>query len=193
LGIVKALSINHRVNMLGLASAILLFYTALSEKPWWKMTGGLEGEGEQTFSAEVSPYNIALKILGKPVTVPILPYVNLAARLSILLAAATMLLGSLMAKKPWSKPLMGLRGFILPILFLAVLFSGLSLAGSYAGVRLPLTGEFTLEYTIPYGGLNIAVETPAAAALTQEYWIALVAGVISALAKALHGRIALKG
>jgi len=193
LGIVKALSINHRVNVLGLASAILLFYTALSEKPWWKMTGGLEGEGEGTFSAEVSPFNIALNILGKPLTVPILPYVNLAARLSILLAAATMLLGSLMAKKPWSKPLMGLRGFILPILFLAVLFFGLSLAGSYAGVRLPLTGEFTLEYTIPYGGHNIAVETPAAAALTQEYWIALAAGVLSALAKALHGRIALKG
>ena len=177
--------------MPGLASAILLFYTALSEKPWWKMTGGLEGEG--TFSAEVSPFNIALKILGKPVTVPILPYVNLAARLSILLAAATIFIGSLMAKKPWSKPLMGLRGFILPIIFLCSLFSGLSLAGSYAGVRLPLTGESTVEYMIPYGELSIAVETPATAALTQEYWIALAAGILSVLAKAVHGRIAIKG
>jgi hypothetical protein len=44
LGIVKALSLNYRVNLLGLASALLLFYTALSNKPWWTITGGSEGE-----------------------------------------------------------------------------------------------------------------------------------------------------
>ena len=187
MGIVKALSLNYRVNLLGLASALLLFYTALSNKPWWTMTGGMEGE--RTFSAEVSPFNIAVEILGKPATVPILPYLNLAARLSILLAAATILIGSLLATKPWSKPLISVRGLILPILFLAGLFIGLSLAGSYVGVNLPLTGEFTLEYAIHYGELNIATETPAVATLTPEYWIALAAGIISAFGKAVHGKI----
>jgi len=187
LGIVKALSLNYRVNLLGLASALLLFYTALSNKPWWTITGG--SEGECTFSAEVSPFNIAVEILGKPATVPILPYLNLAARLSILLAAATILIGSLLATKPWSKPLISVRGLILPILFLAGLFIGLSLAGPYVGVSLPLTGEFTLEYAIHYGELNIATETPAVATLTQEYWIALAAGIISAFGKAVHGKI----
>jgi len=177
--------------MLGLASAILLFYTALSNKPWWTMAGGLGGE--HTFSAEVSPFNIAVEILGKPATVPILPYLNLAARLSILLAAATILLGSLLAKKPWSKPLISVRGLMLPILFLCGLFIGLNLAGSYVGVSLPLTGEFTVEYAIHYGELNITTKTPAVATLTQEYWIALAAGIISALAKVVHGKIALKG
>jgi len=187
LGIVKALSLNYRVNLPGIASALLLFYTALSNRPWWTITGGLGDV--QTFSAEVSPFNIAVDILGMPLTVPILPYLNLAARLSILLAAATILVGSLLAKKPWSKPMMSVRGLVLPILFLAGLFIGLSLAGSYVGVSLPLTGEFTLEYAIPYGEFNIATETPAAAALTQEYWIALAAGIISAFGKAMHGKI----
>jgi len=190
LGLLKTLSLNHRVNLLGLASALLLLYTASSNKPWWTMAGGLEGES--TFSAEVSPFNIAVRILGKPVTVPILPYLNLAARLSILLAATTILIGSLLAGKPWSRPLLSLRGLILPIIFLAGLFFGLNMAGSYVGVSLPLTGESTLEYVIPYGGLNIATQTPVRAALTQEYWIALAAGIISALAKAVHGRIAPK-
>jgi hypothetical protein len=188
LGIVKALSLNYRVNLLGLTSALLLFYTALSNKPWWTMTGGLDDE--HTFSAEVSPFNIAVDILGKPATVPILPYLNLAARLSILLAAATTLIGSLLAGKPWSKPMISVRGLILPILFLCGLFIGLSLTESYAGANLPLTGEFTLKYTIHYGELNIATETPTVANLTQEYWIALAAGIISVSAKALHGKIA---
>jgi hypothetical protein len=78
---------------------------------------------------------------------------------------------------------------MLPILFLAGLFIGLSLAGSYVGVNLPLTGESTLECAIPYGELNIVTETPVSAALTQEYWIALAARIISVFAKAFQGKI----
>ncbi len=184
---VKVLSLNYRVNLLGLASSLLLFYTALSNNPWWTVAGGVEGE--RTFWAEVSPFNISVEVLGKPVKVPILPYLNLAARLSILSAASTILLGSLLAKKPWSKPLISVRGLVLPTLFPLVLFIGLSLAGSYVSVRLPLVGESTFDYRINYGGLNIAVETPVAAALTQEYWIALTAGIVSTLAKAVHNKI----
>lgn len=187
MGIIRALSLNYRVNLLGLASALLLFYTALSNKPWWTMTGGTVGE--QTFLAEVSPFNIVVEILGKPVEVPILPYLNLAARLSILLAAAMIFIGSLLAMRAWSKPLMNIRGLLLPIFFLAGLYFGLSLAGSYVGVSLPLAGESTLEYMIHSGEFKIATETPVVAAFTQEYWLALAAGIVSVLGKAVHGKI----
>jgi hypothetical protein len=185
--LVKVLTLNNRFNLLGIASSLLLFYTALSNSPWWTMAGGMGDEF--TFSAEVSPFNIAVQVLGKPVTVPILPYLNLAARLSILLAAVTIFVGSLLAGKPWSKPLMSLRGLTLPILFLAGLFIGLNLAKSFVGVGLPLVGKFTLEYSIPYAGGWIATETLADATLTQEYWTALAAGILSAIAKTVHGRV----
>jgi hypothetical protein len=185
--LVKVLTLNNRFNLLGIASSLLLFYTALSNSPWWTMAGGMGDEF--TFSAEVSPFNIAVEVLGKPVTVPILPYLNLAARLSILLAAVTIFVGSLLAGKPWSKPLMSLRGLTLPILFLAGLFIGLNLAKSFVGVGLPLVGKFTLEYSIPYAGGRITTETLADATLTQEYWTALAAGILSAIAKTVHGRI----
>jgi len=188
LGLVKTLSLNYRVNLLGLVSALLLFYTVSSNKPWWRMAGGVGDE--KTFSAEISPFNIALEILGKPVTVPILPYLNLAARLSILLAAATILTGSLLASKPWSKPMMSMKGLLLPILFPGGLFIGLSLASSYIGANLPLMGESTLKYEIQYGGLSISTETAVNAVLTEEYWIALAAGIFSAFTKAIHNRIA---
>jgi hypothetical protein len=187
LGVVRALSLNYRVNLLGLASALLLFYTALSNKPWWTMSGG--AVGGQSFLAEVSPFSIVVEILGKPVEVPILPYLTLAARLTILLAAASILIASSLATKPWSKPLMNVRGLILPILFLATLYLGLSLAGSYVGVNLPLVGESTLEYVVHAGELNITTKTPMEAGFTQEYWLALAAGVVSAFGKAVHGRI----
>jgi len=114
LAFVKALTLNHRFNLLGLASSFLLFYTALSNNPWWTVYGGIGDE--RTFSAEVSPFNISVEVLGKPATVPILFYLNMAARLSILLAAATTLSGSLVANKPRSKPLISLRGLMLPTL-----------------------------------------------------------------------------
>jgi hypothetical protein len=185
---VKVLTMNYRFNLLGVASSFLLFYTALSNNPWWTVYGGIGGE--RTFSAEVSPFNISVEVLGKPVIVPMLFYLTMAARLSILLAAATTLLGSLLTNKPWSKPLISLRGLILPVLFLAGLFILLNLARLYANVSLPLIGRSTIEYTINYGGLKIDTETAVEAALTQMYWIALTAGALSALAKALHGRIA---
>jgi hypothetical protein len=188
LDFVKVFTLNYRFNLLGVASAFLLFYTALSDNPWWTVYGGIGDE--RTFSVEVSPFNISVEVLGKPVIVPILFYLTMAARLSILLAAATTLLGSLMIKRPWSKPLISLRGFLLPVLFLAGLFILLNLASSYANISLPLIGRTTIEYTINYGGLRIDTETAVETALTQEYWIALTAGVLSALAKAAHGRIA---
>lgn len=184
----RLLTLNHRLNVLGLASSFLLLYTALSERPWWTVYGGIGDE--RTFSAEVSPFSVAVEVLGKPVTVPMLFYLNLAARLSILLAAATTLLGSLLIKKPWSKPLMSLRGLVLPILFLAGLSVSLNLAKTLAGVSVPLVGQSVIEFAMNYGGFRISTETPVTAALTQEYWIALAAGVLSALARAIHGKVA---
>jgi hypothetical protein len=177
-----------KFNLLGLASSFLLFYTALSNNPWWTIYGGVGDE--RTFSAEVSPFSISVEVLGKPVIVPMLFYLTMAARLSILLAAVTTLLGSLLIKRPWSKPLISLRGLLLPVFFLAGLFVTLNLASSYANASIPLIGRSTIEYTINYGGLRIDTETAVEAALTQEYWIALTAGMLSGLAKSVHGRTA---
>ncbi|MBO3810289.1 MAG: hypothetical protein FGF50_11955 [Candidatus Brockarchaeota archaeon] len=187
MGITKLLSLNYRLNVPGFIAAFMLFYIVSSDKPWWRMSGGL---GEQrTFSANVSPFAVAVEILGKPVTVPIIPYLTLAARLSIILTATAMLVGSLLVKKTWSKPMMSIRGLILPILFLLGLYIGLRVAGSYIGVDLPLTGGFDLSYTIHHGELSINVLIPTVAGFTEEYWIALTAGIVSALARVIHGKI----
>lgn len=116
MGLIETVSLNRRVNVLGVAGALLLFYVALSNKPWWIMTGG--SAEACTFSASISPFIFAVEVLGKPLTIPIIPYLNLAAKLSMLLAAATTLAGSPLAFKPWSKPMISTKGLLLPITFL---------------------------------------------------------------------------
>jgi hypothetical protein len=185
--LVDALSLNGRVNLPGIAATLLLLYTVSSNRPWWRMHGCIEDQC--TFSANISPFAIAVEILGRPVNVPIIPYLTLAARLSILLAAIAILVGSVLVRKPWSKPMISMTGLALPVTFLLGLFIGLKVAGSYLGIDLPLTGKFEMRYAVPYGGLSINVLTPAVASLTDDYWIALTAGAISALAKAIHGRM----
>jgi hypothetical protein len=186
LKLTKTLLLNHRVNLIGLASSLLLFYTALSNRAWWVVRGG--SGGEYTFLADVSPFNIVLEVLGRPVTIPIIPYLCLAARLSILLAATTIFVGSLLAGKTWSKPMMSLNGLVLPIIFIFVLYTGLSLAKLYIGVSIPMYGESTLNYLVSYRGSGVATETPVTASLTEEYWIAFVAGTLSALARIVHSK-----
>jgi hypothetical protein len=167
--------IDIKVNFFGIVASLLLFYIVLSNKPWWILRGG-----EGIFYAAVSPFNVKIEILGKPVIVPIIFYLNLTATLSMLLAASTMLLGSFLAEKEWSRPMIGFKGLMLPILFLVGLVISLEFVKNM-GIAVPLMGEFILRYEIPIGQ-GIITETPSVAMLTSDYWIALLAGIISVLA-----------
>jgi hypothetical protein len=85
---------------------------------------------------------------------------------------------------------MSLRGLVLPVLFLVGLSISLNLTKTLAGVSVPLVGQSVIEFAINYGGFRISAETPVTAALTQEYWVALAAGVLSALARTIRGKVA---
>jgi hypothetical protein len=91
-----------------------------------------------------------------------------------------MLLGSFLAEKEWSRPMIGFKGLMLPILFLVGLIISLEFVKNM-GIAVPLMGEFILRYEIPIGR-GIITETPSVAMLTSDYWIALLAGIISVLA-----------
>lgn len=185
--IVEALSLKNRVNTLGIIGALLLIYISLSNQPWWTLAGGL-GE-EHSFSARISPFTFEAQILGKPLVLPIMPYLILAAKLTALLAAATMIIGSFLPTKPWAKPLMSMKALALPIMFVVGVFAGSQLVNSYIGVSIPVTGRFTINYSITYGELSILTQTPSMTTFTLEYWIALVAGVFTVLARILQGKM----
>ncbi|MDI9619953.1 MAG: hypothetical protein QFX33_03990 [Candidatus Nezhaarchaeota archaeon] len=186
MGIAEALSLKGRVNLLGVLGAALLFYVALSGGPWWIVVGG--AAGFPAFSVALSPFTCSIDVLGRPLTIPIVPYLLLAAKLSVLLAAASTLAGSLLLSRSWSRPLMSTKGFTVPFLFVLMLFLGLQAAQAF-GLALPLHGSSTLSYPFFFGGFNVALAVPVHAELTGEYWLALAAGAVTLAAKLVHGRL----
>ncbi len=172
-----------RINFFGIMASALLFYLGLSGKPWWILVGG--SSGERTFEVLVSPFSYHVELLDRPLTVPIIPYLLLSAKLSILLAATTTLIGSILADKPWSGPMISVKGMVFPVIFLVGLYVTVLLAG-YLGFRIQMFGDFVLEYSIKVSGLELLTETPGRAEITVEYWIAVAAGLLSVVAKLAH-------
>lgn len=185
----KKLTLGYKLNILGLLAGVMLLYVSLSGKPWWVLIGG--SMEEPTFLAEVSPFKVNIAILGKTVLIPMLPYLNLAATLSLLIASTGIIIGSLSISRDWSKPLISLKGLGIPLIFLATLYFGLQATQTYVGASIPLSGGFNLVYNIPYGDAIITSQTPSRTLIAPEYWIALTAGILSLIAKIIHG-IALK-
>jgi hypothetical protein len=132
-----------------------------------------------------------MEVLGRPLTIPIVFYVNLAAKLSILLAIVTTTLGSILVSKPWSKPMISVKGLILPILFIVGVFALLQIAQLSVGLSsIPILGESNMRYVFRSGEAEVVVEIPLKSEITIHYWIALAAGIISIPAKILQERIA---
>ncbi len=189
MSLVNVLSLNRRVNTLGVASSLLLLYVLLSDKPWWILTGG--SSGGRTILVELSPFTFTMEILGKSLTIPIAFYVNLAAKLSILLAIVTTILGSILVSKLWSKPMISVKGLILSVLFIVGVFALLQIAQlSVGSSNIPILGESIMKYAFKSGEVEVVVEIPLKSEITMHYWIALIAGVTSIPAKILQGKIA---
>ncbi|MCS7143308.1 MAG: hypothetical protein NZ920_05955 [Aigarchaeota archaeon] len=150
------------------------------------VTGG--SEESPTFVVKISPFIFDMSILEKEVLILIIPYLNLAAKLTLLLTSLMMLVGSFMVKKRWSRYLVSTRGATFPIVFLVGLFLGSFVASSYIGFSIPIVGEFTVNFTIPYGEGLITVITPSKASLTGMFWIAVAVGLSSLLGKLIHNR-----
>ena len=180
---INPLSLGGRVNAIGVVTALLLLYLCLSNNPWWTLRGGLGGEN--TLLVEVSPFVYRLEILQKPVSIPAIPYLNLAAKLTFILAAITTFIGSIASRRPWSKPLISLNGLLLPIMFLVGLLIASKMAGAYFKIEVPLNGEFTIDYVVD----GIHAQIPSSSSLTTEYYIAVATGLLSVLTKALHRKI----
>lgn len=189
MSLINILSLKHRVNTLGVASSLLLLYVLLSDKPWWILTGG--SSGERTILVELSPFTFTMEVLGRPLTIPIAFYVNLAAKLSILLAIVTTILGSILVSKPWSKPMISVKGLILSVLFIVGVFALLQIVQLSVGLsNIPILGESIMKYAFKFEEVEVVVEIPLKSEITIHYWIALIAGVTSIPAKILQGRIA---
>ena len=180
----RMLTINYRLNIMGLIAGLFLVYVAVSDEPWWILIGG--SVKEHAFSAEISPFRTAITILCKPVDIPIVTYMNMGLRLSFLLMAATTILGSIFMKTSWSGRLISLAGFITPLAFPILLYISLEVVKMRFGITIPMIGRSNLTYKMLLEGREIVIHAPVIAEMSKDYWTALIIGIPSLVAKLIH-------
>ncbi|MEM4384755.1 MAG: hypothetical protein QXI19_11715 [Candidatus Caldarchaeum sp.] len=120
--------------------------------------------------------------------IPIIPYLNLSARLTLSLTSFIMIAGSFTVRRRWSKNLMSYRGIAFPAIFLLTLFLGTRAASIYINTELALIGNFTINLLTPFSSGHITVSTPSTASLTGTFWLAVAAGLISLAGKIVQNK-----
>ena len=160
-----------------------MLYLALLPEPWWVARGGSGGEA---FHAYISPFTFELTMLGKPVDIPIVYWLNLASRIAFILAAVETIFASIVIYQEWFKNLISLRALWVSILFPIILTIGLAAAEDAIGLSIPIHGEALLTYNLPVQGFTIVAEIPIQTYFTPTYGLAVATGVISLMARAFH-------
>lgn len=174
-----------RVNILALIAGALILYMLYLDGAWWTIYA--VGDNP-TFTAIVAPYKIGISILGKPVNVPIIPYVELSGFLTYLFIGLGCIIGGLIPNKEISKSLIGFRALSIPIITIFTIYLGLSVAKNYVNVAVPIFGSTELQLQIPYRSNVIKTYTLVNAEFTYTYYIALTAGILAALGRILTGK-----
>ena len=175
-----------KVKVVGVTSGMITVALALIGGAWWVAVGGAEG---QAFHASISPFTFDIVILGNPLVIPVVTWINLAARIAFLLAGVQITVASLFPQKAWAKSFISLRSLWTSLVFFASIIIALQAVHSILGVAIPLHGETSLTYSLPIEGLSITAEVPTQTYFTPTFELALVSGILAIVARMIHGRL----
>jgi len=159
---------------------VLLILSFTYGMPWWTIRIG-EGLGE----FRISPFDAGIELFGTAVEVPILFYLNLGAKITILLTAATLLLSSTNAVKKHSARMLDLSYkkpvyMTASIVILGILSKFVLLSTS--NIDIPFVGASVLQLSSK--GVNISV--PIISAFTIAFWLAVLSSALAMAAKVYH-------
>jgi hypothetical protein len=156
--------------------------------PWWVAVGGAGGEA---FHANISPFTFDISIMGSTLDIPVIYWLNVAARIAFILAGVEITVASILVQKAWSKSFISLRALWTSLLFFISIYIGLQAVQSILGITIPLHGEALLTYTLPIQSLSITADVPTQTYLTLTFELALVSGILAIVARMIHGRLVL--
>jgi hypothetical protein len=141
------------------------------------------------FQASISPFTFDISIMGSPLDIPVIYWINVAARIAFILAGLEITLASIFIQKTWSKSFISLRALWTSLLFFISIYIGLSAVHSILGIAIPLHGEALLTYTLPIQSFPITAEVPTQTYFTTTFELALVSGILAIVARMIHGRL----
>jgi hypothetical protein len=147
------------------------------------------GAGGEAFQAGISPFAFDVSIMGNPLDIPVIYWLNIAARIAFILAGLEITVASILVKKAWSKSFISLRALWTSLLFFISIYIGLAAVQRILGISIPLHGESLLTYTLPIQSLTITAEVSTQTYFTTTFELALVGGILAIVARMIHGRL----
>jgi len=176
----------RKINWPGLlcaASLALLLYLSFAYKaPWWQLRIG-DGLGR----VAASPLDVDIELMGVTIDVPILWYLNLGSKITLLIVVATLLFYLINPNGKYSKKLLD-ASYKKPIYMVGamILLSVISkpLFGSILPLNIPIVGTSTT--VISTQGVTLAV--PITASFTWVFWLAISGAGLALATRIYHDR-----
>jgi len=176
-----------KINWLGLACSItaatLVALSVLYAAPWWQVAIG-DGVGE----AQISPLDYKANLAGASIEIPIIWFLNLAGKLTMIACAVAMFTYSVATQKPFSKKLLGFaykKPLIILVLFAVLLVGSIYVVGDFFGINVPLMGTTTLSLSARGATVNVPIST----SLTWVFWLAVATAVLTIAAKVYDWKV----
>jgi hypothetical protein len=171
-----------RVNWFGVAAAIAMLALPFLGA-WWRVNVG--GEAVTT---SVSPFRVTVTALGEEVSIPIIWYVCLGAKLTIFAGGVIMLIGSVTVGKWWSKKLVSFGYSKVPFMVVGLVVMaaiGAWAANTWFGLSLPYVVGSSVS-TLSFDGADVIL--PFSATLTPTFWVAVLVAALAIAARIYHRR-----
>jgi len=155
--------------------------------PWWQLK-----VGDDLMTIGASPINMNLGFLDTSFTIPFIWALNVIAILSLLASAITMMIYSVIPRKPYSKHLLnfGYKKPLFIVLFFVIgLVAAMMICQIALNFRIPLMGSSTSTLPIPFvSGINMTVML--SAGFQWSFWLAAIAAGLCIAARIYHTRVA---
>lgn len=176
----------RQVNWPGLmcssALVTLLLFSFAYKMPWWTIK-----IGEDLGEIRISPFDTDIQLLGTTLELPVLYYLNLGAKITILLTAATLLLSSTNTFSKHSARLLDMS-YRKPLYMTAfiVIFGVVSklVLRSTSDFDLPIVGTSVLQLT----SQGVKMSVPIVSSYTATFWLAVMSSILGISAKAYFNR-----
>lgn len=180
----------REVNWPGLACSIsaatIFLLSVLYAAPWWRVTIG-DGMGQ----AEISPLDYKANLAGASIEVPIIWFLNIGSKLTMVSCAVAMFLYSVTTRKSFSRQLLGFaykKPLLLLGLFAVTLVVSTMYVETFLGVYVPLMGTANVLFSA--GGVTASV--PVSTSFTWVFWLAVATAVLALVAKIYDLRVRMR-
>ncbi|NHV99440.1 MAG: hypothetical protein HA496_07300 [Thaumarchaeota archaeon] len=193
----------EKFRILYFISGILFLAVSAAGGSWWELVAG--EASKPVLYVGLSPFEFRVELLGARAVNPS-PLMNAfftSERLLALLGSATVIIGSLLPGKPWSRRLLNLRPLTMPVFFGILTIALTTVLATFvqsfapsvaqalpnlAEALTPYSGKYLTINLYPFTGVNGSVKISTESRFTVQFWTALVSGVFCLAGWVLGGK-----